>query len=311
MFFGNYRFSCLFENDAQLPPFKGSTFRGVFGRALKNVVCALKRENCDDCLLADKCLYAVVFETRKNSNGQGGRLAAPPHPFVIEPPTDEITHYRKGDRFAFNLLLFGDANLQLPYFVYAFEQMGKIGMGRRVNGVRGHYTLEDVTSGDSLIYSSSDKKLRADKEPEKLTLTEVHQAKGDISVTIRFLTPIRLKFENRLSAELPFHLLVRAMLRRVSSLFKEYGGKEPDLDYKGMVIRAQDVRTAENNLRWHDWRRYSFRQESEMTLGGMIGSVSYEGALGEYAPLMELCSRLHIGKQTTFGLGKFEMEIIS
>jgi len=96
------------------------------------------------------------------------------------------------------------------------------------------------------------------------------------------------------------------MLRRVSSLFSVYDGKEPELDYRGMVKRAEEVRMVKNELQWHDWRRYSFRQDQAMLLGGMIGSVTYSGALGEFIPLIELCARLHIGKQTTFGLGKFE-----
>jgi len=33
--YGKYRFSSVLLDDALLPPFKGSTFRGVFGLALK------------------------------------------------------------------------------------------------------------------------------------------------------------------------------------------------------------------------------------------------------------------------------------
>ncbi len=311
MFFGNYRFSCLFTDEAELPPFKGSTFRGVFGRALKNVVCALRRQECPDCLLNNRCLYSVVFEATETQNIPESRVASPPHPFVIEPPMDTATHYRKGDRFNFNLLLFGDTNLQLPYFVYAFEQMGKIGIGKRIDGIRGRFDLEDVTTGSDPIYSASDKKLKTDKGLERLSLEAVNQEDKDYRITVRFLTPLRLKFENRLSADLQFHILARAMLRRVSSLFNAYGDKEPELDYKGLVKRALDVRTIKNELQWFDWKRYSFRQDREMYLGGIIGSVVYEGRLREYMELIELCSRLHIGKQTTFGLGKFESEIIS
>ena len=307
MIFGNYRFSCLFTDDAELPEFKGSTFRGVFGRALKNVVCALKRQECIGCLLNEKCLYSVVFETPGISKTNQGRIAAPPHPFVIEPPIDTITHYNKGDRFNFNLLLFGETNMHLPCYVYAFEEMGKTGIGRRADGIRGRFILEEVSNGDSHIYSNTDRRLRTDKEPDTISLSEASPCKGgDMTIKLLFLTPVRLKFENRLTAELPFHVLARAMLRRVSSLFSVYDGKEPELDYRGMVKRAEEVRMVKNELQWHYWRRYSFRQDQAMLLGGMTGSVTYSGALGEFIPLIELCARLHIGKQTTFGLGKFE-----
>jgi hypothetical protein len=61
MLFGEYHFIGILEDDALLPPFKGSTFRGVFGRALKEVVCALKRQECPTCLLRSQCVYTQVF----------------------------------------------------------------------------------------------------------------------------------------------------------------------------------------------------------------------------------------------------------
>ena len=101
------------------------------------------------------------------------------------------------------------------------------------------------------------------------------------------------------------------MLRRVSSLLAVYGNGEPDIDYKGLVQRAAAVQTTQSDLKWFDWRRYSLRQEREMLMGGMTGSVVYRGLLAEYLPLIDICRRIHIGKQTTFGLGKFNTEIMS
>jgi len=54
MLYGKYLFSSVFEDDAVLPYYKGSTFRGVFGHALKKVVCALRRQDCYGCLLREK-----------------------------------------------------------------------------------------------------------------------------------------------------------------------------------------------------------------------------------------------------------------
>ncbi|RLB01906.1 MAG: CRISPR-associated protein Cas6, partial [Deltaproteobacteria bacterium] len=54
MLFGRYRIECSFENEAILPYFKGSTIRGVFGIALKRVVCALKQLKCEECLLSER-----------------------------------------------------------------------------------------------------------------------------------------------------------------------------------------------------------------------------------------------------------------
>ena len=129
---------------------------------------------------------------------------------------------------------------------------------------------------------------------------------GCSAIRFNLLTPLRLKQNNTLSSELPFHVLVRAMLRRISSLFEHFGNGEPPLDYRGLISRAQGVTIESSSLRWHDWERYSNRQEQAMMMGGLIGSVTYRGSLSEYMPLLDLCKNLHIGKQSSFGLGLFD-----
>ncbi len=76
MLYGKYSFTVTFNSDAILPPYKGSTFRGVFGHALKRVTCALKRQSCDDCMLRSKCVYPFVFETVPHEKADR-RIAAP------------------------------------------------------------------------------------------------------------------------------------------------------------------------------------------------------------------------------------------
>ena len=98
------------------------------------------------------------------------------------------------------------------------------------------------------------------------------------------------------------------MLRRMSSLFNVWGDGEPVLDYKGLVERAGAVRIHHNALRWFDWRRYSNRRERKMFMGGLMGSVAYEGNLDEYLPLVAFSEKVHLGKNTSFGLGKIRAE---
>lgn len=313
MLFGKYRFQCELQTDAVLPYYKGSTFRGLFGHALKRVVCALKRQECATCLLKRQCLYSVVFENGfASAVPQGATVSSAPHAFVLEPPSEGKTHYAPGDALECSLLLFGEVNVKLPYFVYAFQQMGRIGMGKRVNGTRGRFVLSRVRSGDRVIYTASDQTLDCSNAWKTVSGTELSQtcAQRDSRpsrLRVVLETPLRIKFQNRLKAELPFHVLVRAMLRRISSLFNAYGDGEPDLDYRGLVERANTVEIAENKLGWFDWKRYSNRQEQKMYMGGMVGSVTYEGPVGEYLPLLRLCEKVHVGKGTSFGLGRMRI----
>lgn len=43
---GRYDFNCTMLDDAFLPPYKGSTFRGAFGGALKRAVCVARQQEC-------------------------------------------------------------------------------------------------------------------------------------------------------------------------------------------------------------------------------------------------------------------------
>jgi len=313
MLYSTYRFFCTFKNQAYLPPYKGSTFRGVFGRALKQVVCALKKQECGQCLLRKQCIYALVFETGcALEMPKGSKIVSPPHPFVIEPPLSTTTQFSAETSFDFNLVLFGKINQSLPYFIYAFEQMGAIGIGKKINGTRGRFELNQVNNSKHIIYSKSDKKLNAEHKPAELSV-DISSTEPDktFSLKLTLETPLRLKFENRLKADLPFHVLVRAILRRISSLLNCYGSGEPALDYRGLVQRANSVQILESNLKWFDWKRYSFRQNKSMLMGGITGSVVYEGKIGEYLPLISFCEKAHLGKQTAFGLGKIKTEQLS
>ena len=310
MQYSSYRFLCTFKNEAHLPLYKGSTFRGVFGRSLKQVVCALKKEECTQCILKEQCVYAQVFETGTALKmPEGSKIVSPPHPFVIEPPLSTTTRFDKGMSFDFNLLLFGKINHSLPYFIYAFDQMGAIGIGKRVNGVRGKFELDEVKINKHIIYSKTDKRLNTAHEPAELSV-DIPAAEPEETFCLKLVleTPLRLKFENRLKADLPFHVLVRAMLRRISSLFNCYGAGEPPLDYRGLVQGAASVQILESDLKWFDWKRYSFRQNKSMLMGGITGSVTYEGYIGKYLPLIRFCEKTHLGKQTAFGLGKIKAE---
>jgi len=47
-----------------------------------------------------------------------------------------------------------------------------------------------------------------------------------------------------------------------------------------------------------------------MHFGGFIGEAWYEGPLEQFIDYLLLGSEIHIGKNSTFGLGKYEVELI-
>lgn len=305
LLYGQYTISANLQSDAVLPPYKGSTFRGAFGNCLKRATCAIRRNECYDCLLVSRCLYARLFERKSWQEKGGQRVAAPPHPYIIQPPMTEKCRFSAGEPFDFNLILFGEMNRYLPYFVYAFQQMGEQGIGKRVEGGRGTFAVTGVRCGGAELFEPDTNRLLPLPEPERLQLEPVLPDERGLSLKLTLLTPLRFKQENHLQDSLDFQQLVRGMLRRVSGLCNAWGDGEPELDYRGLIQRAGGVKVTDGRVYWHEWGRYSNRQEQGMNFGGLLGTVTFSGRLAEYLPLLKLCERLHIGKQTTFGLGRF------
>lgn len=85
-------------------------------------------------------------------------------------------------------------------------------------------------------------------------------------------------------------------------------GAELDLDFRGLIAAAEEVETVTSDLRWYDWERYSVRQDTRMKLGGVVGRGTYKGDLQSFLPLLHLGEVVHVGKGTSFGLGKYEIE---
>src|SRR3990170_3658124 len=139
--FARFQFVLKALDSLRLPVYKGSTFRGGFGHAFKKVVCVHRERNCGTCLLKEKCVYSYVFETPPPSDTSRMRkYPYAPHPFVITPPLEEKREYREGDTLCFELTLIGKSIDYLPYFIYTFDELGRMGIGRG----KGKYNLENV-----------------------------------------------------------------------------------------------------------------------------------------------------------------------
>ena len=312
MEYGKYRFLIQLQEDAVLPFYKGSTFRGLLGHALRRGVCALKHQECKTCILRSSCTYALVFETAAALPlPEGSRISAPPHPVVLEPPLTGKTCFKKGDTMACTLLLFGKINKNLPYFVYAFDQMGKIGMGKKIKGKRSSFTLESVSTENEILYEKNDKKIRFPENNEQINCYNNNNSidRDEAELQIEFKTPLRVKMDSQ-KLSLPFQFIIHTMIRRNTALLNCYGSGEPDIDYSAMARRAADVETVQENLTWFDWKRYSSRQERKMFMGGITGSVKYRGNLKEFIPMVEMAEKVHLGKNTFFGLGQIGQESV-
>lgn len=295
-----------------LPGYLGSILRGGLGIALKRMSCVERNKNCDDCILKEKCAYACLFESPRSTEAEVSREASyDPHPFIIEPPLEVKQVYLPQDELLFHLILIGKGISYLPYFILAFEELGRFGIGK----MRGKYLLERVESvrncdsPGEMIYDSQSKTLRGEFQSKDFAkmLKEV-EALNPQQVSLLFLTPTRIKHQGRFTTKINFEILLRNLLRRLSWLSELYCGEKWDIDYDGLLSVARDkVHTTYSSLNWYDWERYSRRQNARLKMGGFVGEITFEGELAEFLPFIKLGEYLHIGKGTAYGLGKYKI----
>lgn len=289
-----------------------STLHGGFGAVFKNLVCVhdARATPCGPCLLRHTCPYGILFETAPPPGSQVLRgLANVPRPFVLEPPLDARTQYDSADLLEVGLVLVGRAIDFLPYFLVVFQELGRAGLG----ATRGRFTVEalravnPITGAETLVYQEGRGVLS--EASMGIGFSEAHEAAARIpvrdNITMRFLTPTRLVDNDKLVAKPEFPVLIRALLRRISSLAYFHCGERCDLEFQRVKEEAAQVSLTHSDLRWWDWARYSARQQTQMKLGGFVGKVTYQGSVQPFLPLLLLGTATHVGKACTFGHGRY------
>jgi len=299
------------EKGLIMPSYKGATIRGAFGTIFRRIACATKMKECNSCVLKGNCAYAYIFETSPPAETKVlSKNESVSRPFVIEPPLEKKTDYMNGETFSFELVLIGRAIAYLPYFILAFKELGEIGIGKLRNPfvLERFVAIQPFSGMEKEIYSRvSDKVLNIDltvsgKDAAESTLRDPQK-----QVNINFLTMTRIKHNDMFVRRIEFHVLIRALLRRFSSLYYFHHGEELKADFTQLVEKASTVNIAASKTEWVDWERYSQRQGARLNMGGVVGQVSYYGDIDEFLPILRLGEIVHVGKSCTFGMGKYQM----
>jgi len=289
------------ETFLSLPDFKGTTLRGGFGYAFKKIVCFSNvRKDCESCFLSDKCPYSLIFEGNLKNRGKWKGLKQVPKPFIIEPPLSHKGVYSGSETFKFNLILIGQAVNYFPYFFLAFSHLGEFGIGKG----RKKFTIEKVEQiypVEKTIYENGNDYI----EKPLSTPLNFTEPVGVENIIFDFLTPVKIKHNGKYLSVIEFHQFFRNLLRRISLLSFFWCNSEIGFDWKNLIEESKKVRISRCNLRWIDFYRYSTRQHQSMKIGGVVGKIEYTGDLDKFLPFIELGKYIHIGKNTTFGLGQY------
>ena len=289
----SYRFHWRVTTPLQLPPYAGSTLRGVFGHALRRLSCLTGADHCQGCAVLARCPYPQLFEPQsmpRPVNGPNGMFALTS--YAIETPfAGKNQLFKPGEHYHFDMVLIPpQSTRQLPLITEAMKQAFQYGVGPakgRAELLR--VELRDSESGNTLI-----------------TLPQFDQP---ADIRLHFQTPLRLQQNKQLVSQqaISAALFLRHLIRRVSF---QLGAQCPDYFGRDTVhalnALADTVKEGKRELQWYDWGRYSSRQKRSMKLGGLIGYWEFQQVPAELHSYIYLGQWLHVGKETAFGLGKYQ-----
>lgn len=311
--------------ETTLPPFKGALLRGGFGYAFQRATCPQACwGHADECSMETLCPYRWVFETPHPPDvAHLHDLKDVPRPFVIEPPLDQQRQYAAGAALEFGLVLIGRGIDYLPYFLFAFEQLGRMGLGRqhararleRVEALRPWQPTGRVVYQDGrVITPTEDEGRRTHDSPHGLPVytaamiaERAATLPADLQLELR--TPLRVKARGSFIERIDPPALVQAIGWRLNALSAFHGGGPWDVSYRPLVEQAQSITVEQEQVRWVDWERTSTRNEQrqKMKLGGIMGSARLRSVPPNVRTLLLAGCLVHIGKAAVFGHGAVEV----
>lgn len=306
-----YRFTALLRAPLRLPDYAGSLLRGQFGAALRGVACMTRQPVCGGCPLRATCPYTRIFEAPPPPAHSLQKFSAIPNAYVIEPPPIGIQDLPAGEALVFHMVLAGDALEQLALVVFAWQRALAQGLTKSRSAAE-LFSVEWIDAdGDAHPVWHRDAPVLVD-HPAALRLPAA-LADSPSAITLHIHTPLRLQQQGQplRADQLTPRALLATVARRVA-LVMEFHAHQPDWGQRvPEVVRLSESLSDDRDLRWHDWTRYSSRQQQEMTLGGVLGRWTLRGSpdtLAALWPWLWLGQWLHVGKNATMGMGGYTLE---
>jgi hypothetical protein len=314
------QFSLEILDAAALPRHWGSYLRGIFGAAMKSCFCDHPElKACRPCPSFADCEYPFVFKTERGAFGvelQGRPLGTQqnlPPPFVIGPPRlpKEI---RAGDMIQFEFHSIGYLAEHYWYPVRAFDDAANHGRAPfRLVEVR------DLLAAGRPIFDG--------KNLCRPVLCDIGELARRLmpfplptNIQVTFTSPVNIEWEKATEIDREtgliclkdFFDLTRAVVERVSGLWQLYGtewiGQAEFFRWRTRLLDAsKEIRTTLKELHCEAETRYSGYRDEEIPVSGFTGTMQFSGDLTDFFELLLIGELVHVGQQTTNGLGRYTL----
>lgn len=294
-------FTLMFTEDTVLPRHKASMLRGGIGEMLLRMNC-IKDRNCESCGFIRECLVQRTlysqFDRKPDFMTTGESIG-----YVLK-CEDTREHFYAGDQMKFVLLLFGKTIVYFNQFLQALYQLGIYGIGKEQAKFKmvsvSNTRMQPILEGTNVYME----RYRVEYVRDYVAWRLGHlKAAEDTVYTMHFTMPLTVKYHNEFVKEFQMESVLLAARRRIYMLdcFENIDGKAyyrkelkiPErLDQKAFSCSIP---------------RVSFRKNQKMVLRGIRGWMTFTGICEEELALLLAGELVHIGKNTSFGFGKYRI----
>ena len=296
-------FTLEFIEDTVMPVYKTSALRGGMGELLLQSFCINKRE-CNDCEYESDCTVRKImyppmeiqpgFMSTKDSIG-----------FVIE-CEDYHEYYYAGDRMKFNMILLGKTVMHFSNILHAFQELGQKGLGKEF----GKYKIVLVTNSindpvfDENGIRMENYNVRTVADYISFRKNQIKGMEGDIQ--LKFKSPTTIKYRGEILDEYNINAIIESLCRRIYMLdcFEGITSQIHDKEYVESIAVPEQKQTEQKNI---SVRRFSNHSKSAMYLNGIEGNVTLSDVSPELFEILLAGELVHIGKNTSFGFGRYRI----
>lgn len=301
------RFTLVFYEDSILPREKVSAIRGGMGEMLLRVNCVRDRR-CETCDFKTECIVQRIlyseFEKKPEFVTTGGSVG-----YVLE-CEDYREKIKAGEKLEFNLILFGKNIVYFSQLYQALSMLGELdGIGKnharfRISKVRNMERMQLVENNMVDMSAYEIHRLYDYFLFRGIQTDDLSKIKKAIMI---FDTPLTLKYQNEFMQEFRMEPIISAIRRRIYML-NCFEGTDCDILYQDENGSVPGIHYQKHHL--VGVSRYSTRKNEKMILRGIKGYAELDGLTEEMLALLLIGELIHIGKNTSFGFGRYHLKFI-
>lgn len=279
--------SLLALENAKLPKYLGSALRGILGQALYKI---------------DREVYKFLYENGKECKDKQDIVK----PYIIIPPMvfGKELFVKKGEELKFEILLLGAGVQYASALIAALQKAEEFGMGVQRYRFR---LFRIINRLEQRVLWQTKMCSMAEVNPKKLPCLQLENVTG---VVVKLQTPLRIRRGGKLLMQISFETLIRNITNRIVMIAERYGGWVNYDEVKNIQMLAAEVQTVREELELEVLERYSNRLHGKMDFSGLIGELEYVGEMTPFVPWLTAAEVLHIGRNTTFGMGNIQVYFI-